>query len=89
MTDRTFTYENGGVKITAPNFDEAMTAGFLRKHRHEDPIEQMLALVEAALDEGNLAAFDELPLTSRTEGGPSMDDFYTAWQADSGITAGE
>lgn len=90
MTSKTprFTYEKAGVKITAPNFESAMTAGFLRKHRNDNEIEQMFALVEEVLDEANLAKFDKLPVTGDAEDA-TMDDFYTSWQRDSGITSGE
>lgn len=86
---RTFTYEKGGVKIVAPFFEDAMTAGFLRRHRGDSVPEQMFALVELALDEENLAAFDKLPATTKDKSVASMDDFYTSWQEDAGITSGE
>lgn len=77
-----FVYEADGVKISAPRFDKAMTAGFVRRHRNDEPAEQMFSLVEEALDEANLAEFDKLSASG-------MEAFYTAWQEDSGVTAGE
>lgn len=80
---RTFTFPlDDDREIVAPYFEDAMNAGFLRKHRNDSEIEQMFALVESALSPEALAVFDELPL-------PKMNDFYTAWQKDAGITAGE
>ncbi len=91
--DRTFTYSKGDVKIVAPYFEDAMSAGFLRRHRNDTSEEQMFAVVEEALDEENLAAFDRLPMRLRDgedpKTTPTMDDFYTTWQEDAGITAGE
>ena len=80
---RTFTYETkSGAEIEAPYFEDAMNAGFIRRHRNDSVQEQMFALVEEALSPEALEAFDTL--------GPSeMGDFYTAWQEDAGITAGE
>lgn len=84
MADKiTFDFETeAGATIHAPKFDTAMSAGFLRKYRNADVAEQMFALVENALDEDALALFDTLSISE-------MERFYTLWQEDSGITAGE
>lgn len=83
MAKKTFSYTlPDDREIVAPYFEDAMTAGFIRQHRNDSVTEQMFALVELALDEDNLAIFDTLR--------PSvMGDWYTAWQKDAGITAGE
>jgi len=74
--------EGAEITINAPRFLSVIDTGFARRHR-KDPIEeQVWAAAEEGLDEKNLALFDSLDQTA-------MDEFYTAWQADSGITAGE
>lgn len=91
--DRSFTWERGGKTIVAPYLEDVMNAGLLRRLRDKSIQDQMFALVEEGLDEANLAVFDTLPLTRREgddpEAHPTMDEFYTAWQEDAGITAGE
>lgn len=77
-----FHYQIRDVQITAPYFEDALSAGFIRRHRNDTPEEQMFACVEEALDEANLAQFDRLRPSE-------MEAFYTAWQADAGITTGE
>lgn len=84
-TDRkTFKWEDEetGVSIVAPPIGSIITAGFLRKHRKDDIMEQMMAAIELALDKQNLAVFDGLSVEK-------LGEFYTAWQEDSGITLGE
>ena len=83
MANETFTYETPkGDLIEAPHFEDAMTAGFVRKHRNDSVEEQMFALVEEALEDESLAAFDKLRPSE-------MEDFYTKWQEHAGISAGE
>jgi len=78
-----YTNEDGEKQqIVIKKFDRAMTAGFVRRHRNDDPFEQMFALVEETLDEKQLAIFDSMTAEE-------MDEFYTAWQEDSGVTQGE
>jgi hypothetical protein len=89
---RTFVFEKGGVKITAPYFEDVMTADFFRRYRKSSEVEQMFALVESALDEENLAEFGKLKVFRTPRDGEdavTMDEFYSAWQADAGITLGE
>lgn len=90
-TDRLFTWEKGGKTIVARYFEDVMNAGLLRRLRNAPLQDQMFVLVEEGMDAENLAVFDTLAIVRR-EGDtetPTMDEFYTAWQEDAGITAGE
>jgi len=83
MANENFVYTTPkGDEIVAPHFEDAMSAGFVRKHRNDKVEEQMFALVEEALNEESLEAFDKLRPSE-------MEDFYTKWQEHAGITAGE
>lgn len=77
-----FVYETDNGKIIAKKFESVITAGFLRKHRNSNELDQAMALAELAMDDDSLAVFDEMTPAE-------LGDFYTAWQEDSGVTAGE
>jgi len=74
--------EGEQVEISAPKFSSVIDTGFARRHRNDDIMEQIWAAAEEGLDEENLAKFDGLSQEA-------SDEFYSAWQEDSGITAGE
>lgn len=79
----TFTYEFvSGEKITLPRFKSVMTFGRARTLRKLGEAEQMFTLIEEICDDDMLAALDAMEPDETTA-------FFEAWQADSGVTAGE
>lgn len=82
MASSPFTYTSeAGVSVSAPAFDIAVGAGFLRKHRKDSELDLMFAIVEEALDAKNLKEFDKLSLEE-------MNDFLGKWQEAAGVSAG-
>ena len=79
-SDFTFITE-AGVTVVVPKF-KTMPMGLVRKMRKESPIEQMFLILE------RLASKDALAILDEVEAG-EFNTFIEAWQADSGITAGE
>lgn len=79
----TFTHRfEGGGTVTLPKFRNVMTFGRARRLRKLDEAEQMFTLIEEICDDAALAVLDEMDT-------PQTEAFFTAWQADSGVTSGE
>ena len=74
-----FTWEApSGVEIALPSI-QSLTAGMIRKHRNEAPLDFMFSILEALLDEDELAKVDDLTL-------PDTEALFTAWQASEGVS---
>jgi hypothetical protein len=70
-----------GATITVPKF-KRIPMGIVRQMRRESPIEQMFLILEKLASKETLAVIDVM-------GADEFNTFVEAWQADSGITAGE
>ena len=82
MAMEKFHFDSPKGKITVPKFKH-MPFGIVRKSRHiESDQDKVFYMLEQMLDEKNLSILDELT-------GPEVNDFMTAWQADSDISVGE
>jgi hypothetical protein len=77
-----FHYKINGKELTLPRFKDAVTFGIARRLRKLEPSEQVFELVEQLADEKALALIDTIP-------NDQIEAFFTAWQEDSGVTAGE
>ena len=85
-TSKPFTFEAGGDAYEVSGIAEAVTAGFIRRHRSDDPLEVTFALFEDVADEETLAAFDALPLS---EGGQVLAKFDEYCEPILGVKLGE
>lgn len=76
-----FSYDSPAGKVELPKFAE-LPFGVLRKMRKMDEDEVPFFLIEATATESNLEIVDTLSIEQ-------VGELFTAWQADSGITAPE
>ena len=67
-----------GVKISLPPLDR-ITAGTIRKYRKLPDLDFMFSMLEEVMDEGSLAALDDLTLTE-------AEQLFQDWQTNAKVS---